>query len=338
MSIALVATGTVKTFRWVNAAKTDSYVIIFERFSRLYNTSRENDEYSGYCSLLGISPGSDQNEVREAFLKQVKKYHPDSGSPDANDEKFKEHTAPQHRQYLSYDGYGSGTPRERQKQYQKFRAVTAIQNVYNHRLSKVPQGEESGLLVRDKIHIKKNKSSSEIHRLVEDLIQESMARGDFQNLPGAGKPLPSKGNNPYVDFVTHKINEVLIESGFTPEWITLQREIKNTIHQLREALAERRACLGPVPLTAKEAHEWEGVLKKFQPQVVKLNKKINDFNLQVPILNKQMVHFILEHEANNILRNGRIKADCPSKCPDIQTDSQEAPQTIFTLLDKLFRS
>ncbi|XP_068082433.1 dnaJ homolog subfamily C member 28 isoform X3 [Anabrus simplex] len=248
------------------------------------------------------------------------------------------HTAPQHRQYLSYDGYGSGTPRERQKQYQKFRAVTAIQNVYNHRLSKVPQGEESGLLVRDKIHIKKNKSSSEIHRLVEDLIQESMARGDFQNLPGAGKPLPSKGNNPYVDFVTHKINEVLIESGFTPEWITLQREIKNTIHQLREALAERRACLGPVPLTAKEAHEWEGVLKKFQPQVVKLNKKINDFNLQVPILNKQMVHFILEHEANNILRNGRIKADCPSKCPDIQTDSQEAPQTIFTLLDKLFRS
>lgn len=45
-------------------------------------------------------------------------------------------------------------------------------------------------------------------RLVEDLIQESISKGEFYNLKNSGKPLPSHHNrNPYVDFVTHKINE-----------------------------------------------------------------------------------------------------------------------------------
>lgn len=47
-------------------------------------------------------------------------------------------------------------------------------------------------------------------RLVEDLIQESMAKGDFDNLSGKGKPLTKKQDhhNPYVDLVTHKLNQV----------------------------------------------------------------------------------------------------------------------------------
>lgn len=47
-------------------------------------------------------------------------------------------------------------------------------------------------------------------RLVEDLIQESMAKGDFDNLSGKGKPLTTKQDhhNPYVDLVTHKLNQV----------------------------------------------------------------------------------------------------------------------------------
>lgn len=47
-------------------------------------------------------------------------------------------------------------------------------------------------------------------RLVEDLIQEAMSKGEFENLRGTGKPLSSHQNtNPYVDFVTHKMNQVI---------------------------------------------------------------------------------------------------------------------------------
>ena len=49
---------------------------------------------------------------------------------------------------------------------------------------------------------------SEMDRLVEDLIQESMQRGEFDNLAGKGKPLKHQASNPYVDFVTYKMNQV----------------------------------------------------------------------------------------------------------------------------------
>ena len=45
-----------------------------------------------------------------------------------------------------------------------------------------------------------------MERLVEDLIQESMAKGDFDNLKGSGKPLPQRViYNPYEDYTTYKV-------------------------------------------------------------------------------------------------------------------------------------
>jgi len=63
-------------------------------------------------------------------------------------------------------------------------------------------------------------------RLVEDMIQESMSKGDFQNLPGAGKPLNLNRENPHMDKVTQKMNQILIDNDFQPEWILKQKEIR----------------------------------------------------------------------------------------------------------------
>ena len=68
---------------------------------------------------------------------------------------------------------------------------------------------------------------SGIDRLVEDLIQESMHRGEFDNLPGKGKPLTSSNHNPMLDLTTQNINRILVDSGFAPEWVTLQSEIRS---------------------------------------------------------------------------------------------------------------
>lgn len=70
-------------------------------------------------------------------------------------------------------------------------------------------------------------SRSAIDRLVEDLIAESMAKGDFDNLLGSGKPLQYSDHNPYVDSMTHNLNKVLINSGYAPPWITLEKEIRS---------------------------------------------------------------------------------------------------------------
>ena len=53
---------------------------------------------------------------------------------------------------------------------------------------------------------KRHHTKNAMERLVEDLIQESMAKGDFDNLKGSGKPLPQRViYNPYEDYTTYKV-------------------------------------------------------------------------------------------------------------------------------------
>ena len=63
-------------------------------------------------------------------------------------------------------------------------------------------------------------------RLVEDLIQESMSRGEFDNLSGFGKPLDVNQASPYTDKITEKLNDIMKDSGVQPEWIALHKEIR----------------------------------------------------------------------------------------------------------------
>lgn len=340
-----------------------------------YSADRKTD-YSEYYRILGLENGCDQEKVRTSFLELVKRYHPDSGSPEADSEKFQQierayrelqskfaadrwnsekgageyglyyeevkqefdikHTAPQHRQYLSYYGVGSGTPQQRQKQYQKYRAMTAIENVYNHRISKLTF-KESTLIAKDKQAAKKIKVRSEMERLVEDLIQESIARGDFDNLKGSGKPLPHQNTNPYVDFVTHKMNQVLIDNGYVPEWITLQKEIQTDAEEIRSRLSKVRSTLGKEPLTDDEERVWKQAVCDQEPSVKKLNKKINDYNLQVPLLDKQKLMFQVNVEAEKILKNGKTKFEVVNESSGTGQDKYQQDNSSFlNIFDFLF--
>lgn len=169
------------------------------------------------CRILGVAEDcQSESTVRNAYIKLAKKYHPDSGSPDASASKFQEvdasyknflkyfadfrhnrhkiegeyglyyeqkrkqrqnpptttsvendeespdiqHTAPQHRQYLSFDGVGSGTPRQREKQYQKWRAMKANDNVLEHRMEQVTRssGQDVWDLAKEQRAAKKIKT------------------------------------------------------------------------------------------------------------------------------------------------------------------------------------
>ena len=69
---------------------------------------------------------------------------------------------------------------------------------------------------------------------VEDLIQESMSRGDFRNLSGAWKPLKKFEHNQYDDLIT--LNRILIDNGYQPPWVVMQRDIREDIAQIRDRL------------------------------------------------------------------------------------------------------
>lgn len=64
--------------------------------------------------------------------------------------------------------------------------------------------------------------------LINQRIREAEADGAFDNLPGAGKPLPEED-----DPENALINRLIRENGAVPEFVSLGRELKT----LREALA-----------------------------------------------------------------------------------------------------
>ncbi len=49
--------------------------------------------------------------------------------------------------------------------------------------------QETSIAEPEKRAIRRSKYSQVIDRLVEDLIQEAMSKGEFKNLSGSGKPL-----------------------------------------------------------------------------------------------------------------------------------------------------
>ncbi|KAF5292720.1 hypothetical protein FQR65_LT11188 [Abscondita terminalis] len=312
------------------------YPLHVSNFRKLFATTQtlKNIDYKRFYEVLNIPENSDQENIRKAYLAMVKRYHPDSSSNEADADKFQEvdhayrmlmdkmamdrwqvdeveveleddlkHVAPQHRHYLSYDGIGYGNQYQRQKQYAQTRAVRASENVMKHRIDKSIK-DDNAIVVKRQSH--KIKTKYGFDRLVEDLIQEAISKGEFNNLSGRGKPLPDINiKNPHVDFVTHKLNEVLISNGFKPEWITLQQEIRIDMESIRKALIIQRANVSPCPLTVEEYDSWSNLVEKFAKPTEDVNKKILKYNLLVPILNRQMMFMNLEKEAKKILLHGQ---------------------------------
>ncbi|XP_051761541.1 dnaJ homolog subfamily C member 28 [Ctenopharyngodon idella] len=285
---------------------------------------------------------SSPTEIKEAYLRMAKLYHPDSGAPTADAALFSQieeayravlahlgrqksasqytqsleeeeedkvrGNAPQHRHYLSFEGVGSGTPSQRERQYRQFRVDRATDQVLEYRRKEMEKAaaEEGAMVTRDaRLRSKQIKITQAVERLVEDLIQESMARGDFQNLSGTGKPLNKFDHNPYMDPMTHNLNRILIDNGYQPEWIVAQKEIRETIAKMRERLQEVRARLGE-PMRQSETLQWKEHCAVFADELGKLNKKVDNFNLIVPLMSRQMVHYSLKRELEKILKTDQL--------------------------------
>ncbi|EDO38573.1 predicted protein, partial [Nematostella vectensis] len=284
--------------------------------------------------LLGLEKGKTGSvDAREAYLKLAKQYHPDSGKSTADGERFAmiehayrvvlmsieegesaqkqeqqansdeedkfdiRHTAPQHRySIVFYGGYGSGTPSMRERQFQQHKVQSAIDKVFEHK-TKQFGSEETSIAAAEKRAIRRAKISGAIERLVEDLIQESISKGEFKNLPGSGKPLKEdKIADPYLDSSTRRLNKILIDTGYVPEWIALEKEIREDKEILRELLLKKRTKLGPMPFSKASALVWDRNLDQFHERVKLINGKIDKLNLVVPIMNRQQVHMNYEKE------------------------------------------
>jgi DnaJ family protein C protein 28 len=222
---------------------------------------------------------------------------------------YKKFRQVQHRQFLTYDGIGTGTISQRQKAYQQRRLDEALENVFQRKYQKaMANPDEKSVSLRDQSSRKhmgrwdlsQRKLTGAIERLAEDLIQEAIARGDFDNVKG--KPLDSSQPPAhFVDSTTYRLNKVLITSGFSPEWATIGREISNDVESLKLKISSKRDALKCSSTAVSESPQWQESLIEWEEEVVQINKKIAKFNLLVPNLMQQKGPCSLQRLISNII-------------------------------------
>lgn len=133
--------------------------------------------------------------------------------------------------------------------------------------------------------------------LIEQRIQEAMANGEFDNLRGKGKPLQFN-TNPYLDRSQELAFGLLQSNGFTPEWIERDKEIRQEIETARTLL--QRAWQEYLVRPSDES-AWQATVARFEETMGKINRKIDDFNLIVPILSCQRPRLRLADELRRAL-------------------------------------
>ncbi|GAB1608943.1 dnaJ homolog subfamily C member 28-like, partial [Argonauta hians] len=217
----------------------------------------------------------------------------DAAADDDDDDDTVSRRSPHHRHYLSYEGVGSGTPRRRERQYRQHKMRRATENVFKYRMEKYGESDDTEMVMLDKKATRRrHKISNTMDRVVEDLIQDAMSKGEFHNLSGAGKPLEFKSASSSLDVHTHTLNQVLINNGYTPEWIVKMKEIREHLELLRHTLATH--------YTEGDSNLTPHAVDKFRTGLRDINDKIDKYNMIVPVLHRQMVHYNCSRQVASI--------------------------------------
>ena len=139
--------------------------------------------------------------------------------------------------------------------------------------------------------------------LVERLIQEAIDNGEFDNLPGKGKPL-NLDQNPYLEPGQELAFGLLQRNGFAPEWIERGKEIRR---ELELAQQELRLAWRQHRIEPSGKARWLAAQTRFEERLVQLNRKIDSFNLVVPVVSLQRSRLRPDIELRRVQQEARWK-------------------------------
>ncbi len=126
---------------------------------------------------------------------------------------------------------------------------------------------------------------AKLDRAIEAIIQNAMDRGVFDNLSGKGKPLNLR-ENPLVAKEWRTAYSMLEKEGFALPWMEDRKEIEKDLKKAQLALKrtwmwrEGRQAQGDHSSFVE--HEWRKAQTRFSEVVVKLNRRIEAYNAQIP--------------------------------------------------------
>ncbi len=148
---------------------------------------------------------------------------------------------------------------------------------------------------------------------MEKAIREAQERGEFDNLPGKGRPL--RWDNEHVPPEWRMAAHILKNAGFAPAWIEDDKWIRAERKALRQLLdsfvewyrEELAALAGRPEAEVVERLEELAIARDrrivvYRERAGKLNKRIDDFNLTVPVPRLQWHRVRIDQEVEAFRR------------------------------------
>jgi DnaJ family protein C protein 28 len=121
---------------------------------------------------------------------------------------------------------------------------------------------------------------------IEEQIRKAIEEGKFDDLRGKGQPI-RWDENPFVDPDWQMAYHMLRESGFALPWMETRKEIEAQLEAARAALkrawAWGQSAMADGQSTAFVEDEWRRSASAFREQIAAVNKRIFDYNLDVPL-------------------------------------------------------
>ena len=124
---------------------------------------------------------------------------------------------------------------------------------------------------------------------IDEQIHEAQARGDFDNLPGTGKPL-NLDENPFSGDKALAYS-LLKQNGYAPPEVELSKEIRTQFEKTQQKLEKLRQhrkslCSRRIPPLGSEKRAFHDAVEKaatqYDQMLRELNRKILNLNLITP--------------------------------------------------------
>jgi DnaJ family protein C protein 28 len=140
---------------------------------------------------------------------------------------------------------------------------------------------------------------------IEDHIRKAIEDGQFDDLPGKGKPI-RWDDNPFVEPDWQLAYRMLRDAGFALPWMDTRKEIetqqKTARASLKRAWAWRQLAMAAGQPPAFVDDEWQRALSVFQEQIAEINQRIFDYNLEVPLPRFQRPPVDAQAEITDVIR------------------------------------
>jgi len=130
--------------------------------------------------------------------------------------------------------------------------------------------------------------------IIDDRIAEAVERGDFDNLPGTGKPL-NLANDRLVPDAFRLAHRIMRDNDVLPAWIELQKEIDTRLESMRKAIKRESMMYVSMLADLRGKTDVESVKKRLairdrksaaiaqlHDEIRRLNRKIQTYNLKIP--------------------------------------------------------